>query len=332
MAGAAVGQWIEIPGTAGAGGAVLAYSGFAYNELTNEILIAAAGGHLDSADNRVVSLRLTADAPTWTLRMAPSTLTKYDVPYYPDGKPTSRHVYSSLQFVPQVNRLMLFGCRGAVGNAYTFTTVDAFNLDTNTWDPAGTWADTPIGDQGAVMVRGSGEVWSTNLSRWSPVTRSWTKPITNRTTDQVRWPIAHDSRRNQLFTLNWSDGMGFSTQAMYATVVPCNGSVQTGIAFTPSAALDSFIADKPTYSAMDYDPDNDRFLFYCGQGAGAGRVYMVKPNEGATWDLNFLATTGNLPPATPGDGVQNRFRYVSALKGFVLLPKGTSNLFFIRTA
>jgi hypothetical protein len=96
--------------------------------------------------------------------------------------------------------------------------------------------------------------------------------------------------------------------------------------------VNSFIADQPTYAAMDYDPDNDRFLFYCGQGAGAGRVYVITPNASTTWDVSFLATTGNLPPATPGDGVHNRFRYVPALKGFLLMPKATSNLFFIRTA
>jgi hypothetical protein len=183
-----------------------------------------------------------------------------------------------------------------------------------------------------VVVRATGDVWSTGLSRWSPITKSWTKPITTRTNDQMRYPIAHDSMRNQLFTLNWADGMGYSNQALYASVVPCNGSVQTSISFNPSAAVTSFIDEKPTYAAMDYDPDNDRFLFYCGQGAAAGRVYVVKPNSSTKWDMSFLATTGNLPPVTPGAGLHNRFRYVPSLKGFVLMPTATSNLFFIRTA
>jgi hypothetical protein len=333
MAGAALNQWIEIPGTAGGGGSgVFAYSGFAFNEQTNEILIAAAGGHGDSSDNRVVSLRLSADAPSWTLRMAPSTTIQFDVPYYPDGKPISRHLYSSSHFVPQLNRVMLFGVTGAAGNAYSFNNVDGFNPDTNTWDPAGTWAATPNGERGSVMVRATGEVWTNGLSRWSPVTRTWTHPITTRTDALIRYPIAHDALRNQLFSLNWGDGIGFSTQAMFATVVPCSGSVQSNLTFRPGAALDSFLVDKPTYSAMDYDPDNDRFLFYCGQGAGAGRIYVIKPNSSTTWDMSFLATTGALPPATLSDGVHNRFRYVPALKGFLLMPKATSNLFFIRTA
>jgi hypothetical protein len=334
FAGSALHQWIEIAGTGGAGGSALdAYSGIGYNELTNEILIAAAGGHGDSSDNRVVSLKLTDSAPSWRLRAAASSPVAIDVPYYADGKPISRHLYSSVHFVPQVNRLMLFGVSGAYGNAYDFRKVDSFNLDTNTWDPAGTWADMPAVGLGQVIVRSTGEVFTTGLARWSPQTKAWTQPFTQRTADLVRWPIAHDSQRNQLFTLNWADGQGYSQAAVFATRLPLGGNEQIAVKFNPSAALESFIADKPTYAGMDYDPHNDRFLFYCGQGAGAGRVYVVKPNATNLWDMSMLELTGMArPPATPGNGVHNRFRYIPALRGFLLIPTGSSNLFFLRVA
>jgi hypothetical protein len=226
---------------------------------------------------------------------------------------------------------MLFGVKGAYGNAYDFQTVDGFNPDTNTWDPAGTWANIPAGQLGVVRVRATGDVWSSQLARWSPNTKSWTQPITSRTNDLVRAPIAHDSLRNQLFTLNWGDGQGFGAAAMFASVVPCNGSIQSSIKFNPSAALISFIAEQPSYAGMDYDPDNDRFLFYCGIGMAAGRIYVIKPNSGSTWDISLLPTSGKLPPPTADAGIHSRFRYVPALKGFVMMPSGTSNLFFIRT-
>jgi hypothetical protein len=333
LAGKAVGEWVEIAGTAGAGGAALdAFSGFAFNPVKNEIMIAAAGGHTDSSDNRVVSLQLMTNTPMWQLRSGASSAPAPDVAYYPDGKPSSRHLYSTAHFVPQVNRLMLFGERFAYGNAYTFAAVAAFNPDTNTWDKAGSWADMPSGHYGSVMVNATGEVYSNGLARWSPVTKSWSQPVT-RTADLVRWPIAHDSLRNQLFTLNWGDGEGYGTPAVYATRVPLATGVQASVTFNPSAALTSFIADTPSYAGMDYDSVNDRFMFYCGQGAGAGRVYVVKPNAGNVWDISILPlATSKLPPATPVNGVHNRFRYVAALKGFVMLPSGGSNLFFIRTA
>ena len=334
FAGSVLHQWIEIAGTGGAGGAALgAYSGIAYNEQTNEILIAAAGGHSDSSDNRVVSLRLTDNAPSWRLRLAPSSPVAIDVAYYADGRPTSRHLYSSLLYVPQANRLMLFGVRGAYGNAHSFTKVDGFDLATNSWDPAGTWADVPPGGgYGQVIIRDTGEVYSTDLARWSPVSKVWSRPITRRTTDLVRYPIAHDPVRKQLFTLNWADGMGYGQAAVFASRIPLNGSQQISVRINPSAALDSFIADKPTYAGMDYDPHHDRFLFYCGQGAGAGRVYVIKPNATDVWDMSLLElATGVRPPATPSAGVQNRFRYIPALRGFLMIPSATSNLFFLRT-
>lgn len=334
LAGAAVNQWVAIPGTAGAGGAAIdAYSGFAFKESTGEILIAAAGGHSDSSDNRVVSLSLMSNAPAWTQRMAASATVLPNVAYYPDGKPTSRHLYNTLQYVPQVNRLMLFGTYAAYGDAWSFGKVDSFNLDTNTWDAPGTWSDMPSGHLGVVMSRSTGEVWTNGLARWSPTTKAWTQPITSRTNDTIRAPIAHDTLRNQLFTLNWGDNQGYGTQAMFASIVPCTGSTQTSIKFNPSAAVSSFAAEQPSYAAMDYDPDNDRFLFYCGQGAGAGRIYVIKPNSGTTWDMSILTLAGSaLPPATPSSGVHNRFRYVPALKGFVLMPSASANLYFIRTA
>jgi len=334
LAGKSVNEWVEIAGTSGAGGSAAdAFSGFALHPAKNEIMIAAAGGHDDSSDNRVVSLQLMTNTPIWQLRSTTSNAPIPNVAYYPDGKPSSRHLYSTTHFIPQINRLMLFGERFAYGNAYTFGAVAAFNPDTNTWDPAGTWADMPSGHYGAVSIKATGEVYSNGLALWSPVTKAWTQPITQRTGDTVRWPIAHDSSRNQLFTLNWADGEGFGTPGVFATRVQVGSASQISVSFNPSVALTSFIADMPTYAGMDYDQVNDCFMFYCGQGAGAGRIYVVKPNAGNVWDMSILPlASSKLPPATPGSGVHNRFRYIAALKGFVLMPNAASNVFFIRTA
>jgi len=334
MTGAALGQWIEIPNTSGSGGAAIdAYSGFSFNEETNEILIAAAGGHGDSADNRVVAMGIGVDRPVWRQLCAPSQVTRKDVAYYDDGKPSSRHIYSMAHYVPQLNRIMLFGARSVFGSAYNYHSVDGFNLATNTWDPAGTYPDAYTGSFGAVAVRGTGDVWTTGLARFSAATKTWSQPITRRTDALVRWPVAHDARRNQLFTLNWADGMGYSTLGVFATRVPLGGNEQIAVTLQAGTALASFIADKPTYAGMDYDAVNDRFMFYCGQGAGAGKIYVVKPNDTNAWDLSIFDLVGaTRPPATPSNGVHNRFRYVPKLRGFLLMPRASSNLFFIRTS
>ena len=337
MAGKPVGQWIEIPNTAGAGGsAVDAFCGMAVNDLTSEVIIAAAGGHGDSSDNRVVSLNLSADAPAWVVRAAPSRTVQPNVAYYNDGLPSSRHTYHSIHFVPQINRLMLFGNYGAYGSAWAFPTVDGFNLDTNKWDRAATYADMPTGYYGAGMIRSTGEVVSTQLKKkWSPVDRKWSDFVTN-ANDQlpVRWPIAYDSRRNQLFTLQWGDGQGSGLSALVANRVPLDGTQGIPVTFNSSTALAQFQADQPAYAGMDYDPDGDRFLFYAGTGNAAGRVYVVKPNDGNVWDMSVLGTSAGKVPAAPpsGSGINSRLRYVPALRGFVLLAQASANLYFLRTA
>lgn len=335
MAGKAVGEWFEIPNTSGAGGAAVdAYSGMAINELTSEILIASAGGHNDSYDNRVVSLSLASDTPSWTTRLPASKVYATNVAYYDDGMPASRHLYSQLHFVPQVNRLMQFGLRAAYGAAYNFAKVDSFNLDTNKWDPTGTFADMPVGYYGAAQIRSTGEVVSTGLKKWSPVDRKWTDLVTSSNGDSVRWPISYDSRRGQMFCLQWGDGQGFDPQRIVSSRVPLGSGQQITVNFNASSALTQFQTDKPSYGALEYDPDNDRFLFYAGQGDAAGRIYVIQPNDGNTWDMSILNAGGVKVSGSPsnGSGMQNRMRYVPALRGIVLLARSSANLYFMRTA
>jgi hypothetical protein len=334
MAGKAIGEWFEIPGTGGAGGsAVHAYSGMAYNEATGDILIAGAGGHFDSADNRVVAMRLLDNAPAWRQLSASSSVQRQNVAYYDDGKPTSRHLYNSVHYIPQLNRIMLFGAYGAYGSAHSFNTVDGFDLSTNTWDPAGTHADIQDGQLGAVSVRATGEVFSTGLRRWSPLTRAWTAPITKRTQDLLRAPVTHDSLRNQLFSLQYGDDWGPFPTSLFASRIPLSGNEQFTVTFKPGVAVDTFNAEQPAYAGMDYDVVNDRFLFYCGREGAAGRVYAIKPNAGNVWDMSLLPLVGaTRPPATPPAGVHSRFRYIPSLRGFLLMPDGKSNLYFLRTS
>ncbi|MBC7465766.1 MAG: hypothetical protein H7256_07225 [Bdellovibrio sp.] len=85
---------------------------------------------------------------------------------------------------------------------------------------------------------------------------------------------------------------------------------------------------------MDYDPDNDRFLFYDGRGSAMGRVFVIKASSGNTYDMSLMpVTVGSVKPTeTTPAGINSNFKYVPRLKGFILLPRRSSNLFFIKTA
>jgi hypothetical protein len=337
MSGTALYQWIEIPGTAGAGGApVTDFSGFALKEDTSEIIIAAAGGHGGSRDNRVVSLSLAADAPSWTLRHAPSPAAPDNVAYNPDGQPASRHTYQSSCYVPAVDRVMLFGCNFTAPSAYQYPTVDGFNLNTNSWDPAGSHASLPPGAGFGMAVKdGVGNVWTNGLFKWTASSNTWSSPITNRSNDLVRFPIAYDPTRNQLFCLQFDDGQGLGGTRVFASRVPAAGNTQYTVSFNDSSAsaLAALTAEAPALAGMDYDPVNDQFLFYCGYGAAAGTVYVIKPNTSNVWDLSVLRPAGAVTiPAWVTGGLNGRLRYVPALRGFVVQPGSASNLYFLRTS
>lgn len=188
--------WTEIPNTSGAGGAhVDAWGALAENKLAAELYIAASGGHSDSADNRVVSMNLLADAPVWVQRHASSANPVVDVLYYPDGLPTSRHLYAHLHYLPTLEVVLLGGCRyGYGGGTPTGPGMDAFDLTTNEWIPRGTFPDITPFNAYVIEVDGTGAAWSASGNKFDPVTRTWSTPGSG--TGLGRFPHATAPARN----------------------------------------------------------------------------------------------------------------------------------------
>ncbi|WP_091876848.1 hypothetical protein [Massilia yuzhufengensis] len=335
MEGAQIGVWGQIPNTSGAGTAAIdAFSGIAVKQDTSELFIMLAGGHGATYDNRVVSLPLLNDAPSWVLRKASSTSFAADSAYYPDGLPCSRHTYVGGFWVPERNRLMIHGFFGTEPNAYSGLTVDGFNPATNQWDAAGTWANIPA-DRGSYgTARGkNGRIWLRGGAYYDPITNTYGDTgLTNWVTTYSRFPQVYDPSREIVFNLQWGDGQGGGVDSMVCTKLTAAG-VQTHVTFNASAAYTQFLADKSPYAGMAYDPDNDRFLWYSGVGSAAGRVYVITPNSGGVWDMSILAGAGTLP-ASPagGSGLNGRIHYIPALKCIICLPKAADNIYFLRTA
>lgn len=333
-ANAPLNAWMEIPGTSGAGGTPIdSYSGWA--KLPNARLgIAAAGGHTDGTKNSVAVIDLLVDSPAWQEVCAQSPAHTYEVAYENDGKPASCHTYYSEIYVPARSRMMRFGAYAVsiTGNTH-FPTVDGFNLATNTWDPAGTYANVPAGgygqaisDAGLVLL-----MWGSQL--YNPVTGAVTSvSVGGATTPRAPW--AWDSKRGHFFGLCFGDNQEAS-QAAGLVAAKVTGTTMTQVAIAASAARSQFIAEIPFYAAMEYDPLNDCYLFYCGARTGtAGSVYRITPNAGLTWDMDMLpsGTGGITPVQTVASGLMNKLSYVPELNGVVMMAKKASNLYFMRTA
>ena len=350
-----VGQIKAIAGTSGYGGShVDVYCGWAYRPSTREIFSLAAGGHGDSYDNRVTSIDLTQNAPSWVLRKAPSDVSTThvnDAAYYTDGLPSSRHTYTWLYWVPQTNRYMLVGnfgaWRGDTGSgAANNNVMDGFNPDANSWDAAGTWpwpassngywGNAKEGPNGDILA-----IWgSAGQRRYQPASNTWLTPTVNNNLGLVtRQPWAWNSVDGYLFYVAIGDGQGSGTDLRAVKQVSNSPSsvTQTAITFNSSAALTQFIADQAQYPGMDFNPRDGCFYTYAGNSGAAGRIYKITPNAGTTWDMSIVTpAAGSVAvPTTSNGGLNSKFTFVSlpgGIEGFVFGPGEAYNLHFLRTA
>lgn len=322
--GAALNTWTEIPNTIYGNGAMDSWGGLALKKSNSELIIVAPGGHSDSSYNGADSIVLSADTPAWTHRRNSSPATA-NVLYYADGTPTSRHLYHYIHYIESIDAVLLSGCRfGYGGGTPTGPGMDLFDLATNAYMPRYTYPDIPDTSFGVVQD-GQGRIWTTSGKRFDPSTGSWTA-----TTGWFhRFPVVYDSLRDTLFSIQYGDGQGVDSGLNSVKVDAATGTASV-ITINASAAYTDWLAAAPSYATLDYDPDNDRFLFY--HGGETGKVYVITPNSGTAWDMSVLATTGT-PSATPasGAGINKRFLYVPKLKGFVMVPKASSNIWYLRT-
>jgi hypothetical protein len=228
---------------------------------------------------------------------------------------------------------MLHRTRFSWPTAISFEVSNGFNPDTNSWDPPNTY-NTPV--QQAACKDSSDNVWAgirSTLSKWTPLNDVWTAVGQFGGGDFPWGPMAYDPNRNELFWLAVGDGQGFGSD-LNSWAVTGDGTVRRQITFNPSQAFTQFMTDQPPYAALEYDPDNRRYLFYAAQPGLTNHIFVVTPNSGGVWDMGLLMLDpAGLTPvdATPA-GVMNRFRYVPELGGFVLMSNAITNLYFLRTA
>jgi hypothetical protein len=334
-ANAPLNAWMEIPGTSGAGGTQIeSYSGWAKLP-DGKLAITLAGGHTDGTKNSTAVIDMLANSPTWVEVSPQSPTHTYEVAYEADGKPASCHTYYTTMWIPATNRLMRFGAVGVSLSGNTnFMTTDGINLNVvpAQWDAAGTYPNAP--SSGAAYNPVTGKVLTIFGQKYfDPVTAAVTNVNTGNIT-APRSPWVWDPVRNQMFGLCYGDNQEYSL-GLGICGAKIVGNTMSQITFNSNAATVQFAADVPYYAAMEHDPVNDYFLFYTGSRNGtAGRIYKITPNDTTTWDMSIFAygSGGITPVQTIPSGIMNKFSYIPALKGFVMMTTKNTNLYFMRTA
>jgi hypothetical protein len=362
LKGAAVNRWISISGTTHAGSAAdptsdgrsndrIAFSNIAL--VGTQAVLAATGGHGDYFGNEVSSIELNEDSPSWTLRKARVELASVTLDtnpawagYNADGTPSSRHTYDSVHYSTTRSRLMLHRTRFSYPSANSKNASNGFNLATNTWDAAGTWADGYT----AMCRDGSDNVWAiagASLFKWTAATDTWASvaSVAGYIYGTEFGPLCHDSLRDKLVLFKYGGGSGFDGPSIALCTFSMTGT-QTFITLSAgsSSAAAQFVADQGSYATMDYDTVNDCFWYWSGMSNTNGVAYLYKltPNATTVWDLSIQTLTGTAPVYIGPDasgvvtgrrvGAHARMKYVQALGGLVFMTAGSVPLQFVRTS
>jgi hypothetical protein len=356
-----VGQWSPIPGT-GTLTALLgdapwaanidASCGIALDEAGNAYWL-APGGHATTSYGGFRSVVLedthASDAPTVKLLLQPPPKSvAYDAngpiypggPRYADGTPATRHTYYTTQPVDArhahdgVPRILLVtasagifdGFRTPDGKYYWQTggQVEAFNLATQQWEPAGTYPDLPeVADtfyavardprDGAIYAHASKGTWRLDVTK-----RTWTK-LAMALPGLNRLPLEVDTKRNALVSVVLRNGalslLRADLTSNAVSYTPVSGPL-TGSATAQGRGL-------------VYDPDGDRYLYLDYRVTNTlvswAELYAIAPDTGVTTDL------GALPKPWPTVAIDGRPKYSAALGGVVFAPRANVPALFLPT-
>lgn len=215
--------YTEPSGTSHTG--MLSYSGG--TQMGTSAYTGMCPGHLDGAANAMFGIDMAADSPVWDLLITSSTAGDlvFNGTHNTDGRPAAAHTGWQIQAVPERNRIFRFGSYSVYGNGGTVTNkVDAFNLSTNTYDAADTWATVSnINNGGAsnpCCKDSSGNVYvlrtlDGNLLKWTQSSATWTDLGFSRSGVTYDRPMAYDPVNNRIVYANgsnsWHYNLGTST-------------------------------------------------------------------------------------------------------------------------
>ena len=279
---------------------------------------AASGGHSDKSGNEHVYCDLTAENPVMAVLRARSNPPAVDTAYAADGRPVARHTAWSIQYISSLNRVVLPGAFSIYQNANGLTNFDAFDMATNDWVAAGTYAATPDQDNVAHWV--VKDKWENlyyqstangNLYKWTKATNAWSN-LGSRSAYTYETAAVYDPVRNRIVRLG-SNPARFDLNSSGA---------ETSITFTGATA-----GAASNVSAV-WCPDRNTILTKPWSGT---TVYEIDP---VTFNVTVLAVAGTPtapdPEAAYGH-LYGRWNYIEALGLIVMIPSYSSDLWVFKT-
>lgn len=303
----------SIQGNAGVLGVMQKWSGGAFDTKRNRLVV-WGGGHGGYGGNEIYAFDV--NTLTWQRLTLPSA-GPFDVDILGDGRPSSRHTYDSLDYLPPP--IDKFFARGTY--YYTFgggsRTAWFFDFDTLQWQRR---ADLP--EDSAVEIVGGydpvgGLVYEqgyTRLWAYDPINNVWTEAGPSNGFYPISGTAAVDPKRRKLVRVGGGVAHMWDISQRPA---PRTDLSTTGVKDIENAESPGFV----------YDPVSDRFVAW----DGGASVYTLNMDT-MTWTKVPPAATNTVTPPqiTAEGGVYGRFQYIPSKNAFIAVNAADQNVYFYR--
>jgi uncharacterized membrane protein YgcG len=327
------GEWYEVPssrmravtpkegqfaGTWGAEGPAAVindWSGGTY-DTKRDRLIVWGGGHGGYAGDEVYVFDVATLA--WKRLDDPSTPPGVDVPYAPDGRPTSRHTYDYLVYAPPpIDRFCTIAGAGFYQSGQTGTNhVDCYDFDAMKWETQ-RFADVGGNHIGAISAVDpvTRHLWyhaafSANLMELDPDKNQWTQRGGSYYLDYYK-TAEIDPKRKRFVAIGKGDVMSWDIGAA-GTIAPTK--------LTTTGATDIVAAPSP---GLAYDSASDRLVAW----KGGADVYSLNLDTLVWTQLPPAPTNAVTPTAPNGNGTFGRFRYMPSKNAFILVNSADGSVY-----
>jgi hypothetical protein len=280
------------------------------------------GGHGDYAGNEIYGFSL--DTLQWSRIWGPTP--NMQIPdltaggnreIYLDGNPASRHTYSGIQYLPNVDRYFVHGGSlwsgsGGMGR-YTWH----FDPNASTWSERADISNcySEPSQPYAVYDTGNGNVYAhkyNSLCQYNPIANAWTKRGGFGPGISTRSSAVFDSN-NKLFCM-----IGDGSTLCY-DMKSTGNTIQLQAVTTTGDKT----AEKTSYPGVDYNPISKQIVAW----AGGTDVYTLDLTT-RVWTRVPAAPNNLVTPTAPtSTGSHGRWRYIQSKNVFIVVNGINQNVY-----
>ena len=306
----------SLHGTSGCAAVIRAWGGAAADTKRNRLLI-WGGGHNDYYGNEVYALDLEMEK--MTVIVAPTTQPQACVEIQHDGKPSSRHTYYNLAYIPATDQMFSFGgalaCEtGTASNATWFLDMETLGWQQNEQAKGKTKPNGQPGLSVVVYDPNTNFVFIEDLSdlyKYDVAAKNYTLLNSVHGVDYHQSGVIDTAQRllfliggSQFWAINIAARSNYSLQNWTSRVHGCEALMNQA------------------YPGLAFYPEREVVIGW----AGGDSVYSFDPKT--------KSCTAQTYPGGPGpqqaNGTNGRFAYFPALKSFALVNDWQQDAFLLK--